>query len=200
MDLERHAVLGDDRALLGRLADDVLRDIARAAARAQLDDRAVEPREADDRLGELLAEGAQAVAVGVDHRGAAEHVAGEAGQVVAGAVDEPIRVVGAGQAELGTPREGALDAPAEQGAVDLREAVGEHGDHAEHGVVGVGDREAELLAVVVGEAHVLAGRQREIRDPAGVDIAAATGEEGRGEPGDLDRSHEATRRACVAGR
>ena len=77
-------------------------------------------------------------------------------------MDEPVRVIGAGQTELRAQRERALDAPADQRAVDLREAVGGDGHHAEPRVVGIGEREPDLVAALVGEPDVLARRQREI--------------------------------------
>jgi hypothetical protein len=190
-------VLGDHAALVGRLAHDLLCDVVGAAAGTQLDHSAVELREADDRLRELATEGAQAVGVRIDDRGLAEHVARKPGEPVPRAVHEPVGVRRTRQAELLAPRERTLDAPREQRAIDLREAVGGRREHAQLAVLGIRDGEADLVAVVVDEPHVLAGGQR----GAGLDVAAAAADERHGGRGERQRLHPGlaplTRRACA---
>jgi hypothetical protein len=133
--------------------------MASSAGRAQLDDAAVEPGEADHGLGELASERAQRVGVRVDDARAAEDVAREAGQAVAAAVDEAIRAIGPDEAEPRAQRERPLDAPPEQRAVDLREALGGRRQDADLVVVRIEDREPELGAAVVRDPDVLAGRE-----------------------------------------
>ena len=180
------------------------------AARAQLDDRAAQPREPDDRVGDDARNRAQPAAVRVDDGDRAEHVARDPGQRVAGAVHDAIgRAVApevgadAGDAERAPQRERALDAPADQRAVDAREAVGRRREHAHALVVRVGNREADLVAARVDQAQLLAGRARlAARRP--LHVAPAAGDERRGARRQLQRSQaapaRATRRACAGAR
>jgi hypothetical protein len=85
-------------------------------------------------------------------------------------------VIGPGQAELRPQFERALDAPAEQRAVDLREAIGCGCHHAQPQVLGVRDREGDLVTTVVAEHDVLATEQR-LADARGVDVSAAAVDE-----------------------
>ena len=157
VDLERHAVLGGDQLVVGPGADDVLLDGLGAAARPQLDDRAAQLGEPDDRLGERAAERAQAGAVDVDHRGRAHHVAREPGQAIAGAVDQPVGVVGARQAQRLAPAQRALDPPGEQRTVDPGEAVGRGRQQAQPRVVRIDDGQAELVAIKKSESVASCG-------------------------------------------
>ena len=178
MYLVGHAMLGDDQRLRN-LADDILRDLGGATADANLDDRAVELREPDHRLGERLRERAQALGVRVDDRDAAHHVAGEAGQAIGGAVDQVIRVIVARQAELGAPRECALDAPAEQGAIDLGEAIGGRREHAQLAVLGIGDRDADLGTAIILDLDVLSRLEADLVRAMKVGIPTAARDERR---------------------
>ena len=133
-------------------------NVVGAAARAQLDDRTVELREPDDRVGELATERAKAFAVHVDDRGLAEHVAREAGQAIARR---------RGQADTRGPvptspsclRHASARSTrrASSVAVDLCEAIDGRRHHAQPLVVGIRDREADVVVVLVHELNVLAG-------------------------------------------